>query len=133
MPLGDKFSLFARAGLNYADAKDSFAGTGSVAVIDPSPQQMGRQLQIRIRRRNMISPASVGMRIEAERYRIDDAVGNKGDIDLYSAGLVFKFGRTEPPPPPAPSCVAAPVAEPRSNRRRRLRPRLRRRRQSGSE
>ncbi len=57
VPLGDKFSLFARAGLNYAHAKDSFAGTGSVAVIDPSPQQMGRQLQIRIRRRNTISLA----------------------------------------------------------------------------
>src|ERR1700733_14026901 len=34
VPIGDKFSLFARAGLNYADAKDTFAGTGSVTVID---------------------------------------------------------------------------------------------------
>jgi OOP family OmpA-OmpF porin len=40
--------------------------------------------------------------LEAERYRIDDAVGNKGDVDLYTAGLVFRFGRSEPPPPPPP-------------------------------
>src|SRR6202034_3609465 len=39
VPLGDKFSLFARAGVNYADAKDSFVGTGAVAVLDPSPRR----------------------------------------------------------------------------------------------
>ena len=53
------------------------------------------------------------MRIEAERYRIDDAVGNKGDVDLYSAGLVFKFGRTTAPPAPpnygAPSSRSSPL------------------------
>jgi OmpA family protein len=36
VPIGDKFSLFARVGVNYADSKDSFSGTGAVAVIDPS-------------------------------------------------------------------------------------------------
>ena len=35
---------------------------------------------------------SLGMRAEAERYRINDAVGNKGDIDLLSIGLVYRFG-----------------------------------------
>src|ERR1700728_5317818 len=39
VPIGDKFSLFARAGVNYADAKDSFAGTGLVAVTDSSPRK----------------------------------------------------------------------------------------------
>src|SRR5580700_4120950 len=39
VPLGDKFSLFARAGLNYAEAKDSFRGTGLVGVLNPSPQK----------------------------------------------------------------------------------------------
>jgi OOP family OmpA-OmpF porin len=31
------------------------------------------------------------MRAEAERYRINDAVGSKGDIDLLSVGLVYRF------------------------------------------
>ncbi len=35
---------------------------------------------------------SLGMRAEAERYRINDAVGNRGDIDLFSLGLVYRFG-----------------------------------------
>src|SRR3984893_18127901 len=39
VPIAEKFSLFARAGLNYAQAKDSFAGGGSVAVINRSPHK----------------------------------------------------------------------------------------------
>src|ERR1700735_3965221 len=105
LPLGDKFSLFARAGVNYADAKDSFAGTGSVAVIDPSPRKWAANWKVGFGAEYDFT-RSIGMRIEAERYRIDDAVGNKGDIDLYTAGLVFKFGRAESPPPPPP--VVAP-------------------------
>jgi OOP family OmpA-OmpF porin len=110
VPLGDKFSLFARAGLNYAHAKDSFAGTGSVGVIDPSPSKWAANYKFGFGAEYDFTRV-VGMRIEAERYRIDDAVGNKGDVDLYSAGLVFKFGRATPPPP-APAPVAAPAAEP---------------------
>src|ERR1700734_3390540 len=109
VPLGDKFSFFARAGVNYADAKDSFAGTGSVAVIDPSPRRWAANYKVGLGAEYDFT-RSIGMRIEAERYRIDDAVGNKGDIDLYTAGLVFKFGRTEPPPPPPP--LVSPVAGP---------------------
>jgi len=113
VPLGDKFSLFARAGVNYADAKDSFAGTGSVAVLEPSPHRWAANYKFGLGAEYDFT-RHVGMRLEAERYRIDDAVGNKGDIDLYTAGLVFRFGGTEPPPPPppAPAPIAAPVAEP---------------------
>src|SRR6202021_2459370 len=110
VPLGDKFSLFARAGLNYADAKDTFAGTGSVAVIDRSPSRWAANYKFGFGAEYDFT-RFIGMRIEAERYRVDDAVGNKGDVDLYSAGLVFKFGRAETPPP-APAPIVAPVAEP---------------------
>ena len=54
---------------------------------------------------------SFGLRAEAERYRVNDAVGNKGDIDLVSAGAVYRFGRAPPPAPPAPP-AAVVAAEP---------------------
>ena len=114
VPIGEKFSLFARAGLNYADAKDTFAGTGSATVIDSSPHKSAANYKFGFGAQYDFT-RTVGMRIEAERYRINDAVGNKGDVDLYSAGIVVRFGRTEPPPPPpppAPAPVAAVVAEP---------------------
>ena len=113
VPIGEKFSLFARAGVNYADSKDSFAGTGAVTVIDPSPHKWAANYKFGFGAEYDFT-RFIGMRIEAERYRVDDAVGNKGDVDLYSAGLVFKFGREEspPPPPPPPAPIVAPVAEP---------------------
>lgn len=59
---------------------------------------------------------SFAMRAEAERYRINDAVGNHGDIDLFSLGVVFGFGGPAPqerpwrlPPPTAmPEPMPAP-------------------------
>ncbi len=115
VPLGDNFSLFARAGLVYAVAHDSFAGTGAVAVLDPAPQKAEPNYKFGLGAQYNFTQ-TVGMRLEAERYRIDDAVGNRGDIDLYSVGLVFRFGRAAPPqaayaPAPAP-VVAAAVPEP---------------------
>jgi OOP family OmpA-OmpF porin len=110
-PLGEHFSLFARGGLNYAEARDSFVGTGLVAVLNPEPKKraanykFGAGAQFNFNRH-------VGLRLEAERYRIDDAVGNKGDIDLYSAGLVFKFGKHDEAPPPQPVATPEPVVAP---------------------
>ena len=109
VPFTNKFSGFVRAGAIYAQAKDSFAGTGFVQVQDPSPRKtalsykFGGGLQYDFTR-------TVGMRVEAERYRVDDAVGNKGDIDMVSLGLVARFGRHAPAS--APVADAPPAAMP---------------------
>ncbi len=90
LPITERFSAFGRVGVNYAEAKDSFSGTGAVNVLNPSPSKndtnykFGAGLQYDFNQ-------SVGMRFEAERYRINDAVGNKGDVDLVSVGVVFRF------------------------------------------
>jgi len=49
------------------------------------------------------------MRAEAERYRIDDAVGNRGDINMYSVGLVYRFGQKKAVTPPPVARVIVPV------------------------
>ena len=91
VPVSQAFSLFGRAGVNYAQARDSFSGSGPVNVSNPSPSKndtnynFGLGLQYDLNK-------SVGMRLGAERYRVNDAVGNRGDIDLFSAGLVYRFG-----------------------------------------
>jgi OOP family OmpA-OmpF porin len=90
LPITDKFSAFGRAGLAYAQTRDSFSGTGAVLVVNPNPSKndtnykFGAGLQYDFTQ-------SLGMRAEAERYRVNDAVGNKGDIDLFSVGLVYRF------------------------------------------
>src|SRR5665647_804254 len=97
LPITEKFSAFGRVGMNYAEARDSFSGTGIVNVLNPNPSKreanykFGAGLQYDF-------TESLGMRLEAERYRINDAVGNKGDIDLFSLGLVYRFGVEKPAP-----------------------------------
>ncbi len=109
LPITERFSAFGRAGVNYAEARDSFSSTGAVRVLNANPKErdtnykFGGGLQFDFTRR-------LGMRLEAERYRINDAVGNKGDVDLISLGLIYRFGA--PSAAPAPR-VAAPIVDSR--------------------
>lgn len=120
LPLTEKLSAIGRVGLNYAQARDTFSGTGAVRVLNPSPSKseanykLGAGLQYDFNE-------SMAMRVEAERYRVNDAIGNKGHIDLISVGLIYRFGGKTPSPAPvaraaepAPAVVAAapPLPQP---------------------
>lgn len=120
LPITQKFSAFGRIGVNYADAADSFTGTGRVNVLNPNPSQRENNLKVGLGLEYAFNDA-LAMRGEIERYRISDAVGNKGDIDLVSVGLVYRFGAKTPTPvaraaapepvyvaPPEPVAVLAP-------------------------
>jgi OmpA-OmpF porin, OOP family len=104
LPFTQKLSAFGRVGFNYADAKDTFTGTGSVNVTDPNRGKRAANYKFGVGLEYDFID-SLGMRAEAERYRINDAAGNKGDINFLSVGLVYRFGghtaaaRAAPPPP----------------------------------
>jgi len=110
LPLTDKFSAFGRVGLQYAQAKDTFTASGGVpASFNSSPSKSAANYKVGAGVQYDFTP-SLGLRGEWERYRINDAVGNKGDIDLYLVGLVYTFGRAEKPAPRAEPAYVAPVA-----------------------
>jgi OOP family OmpA-OmpF porin len=115
LPITEKFSAFGRVGVNYAEARDSFSGTGAVNVLNSNPSKREANLKFGGGLQYDFTQ-SLGMRLEAERYRINDAVGSKGDIDLLSVGVVYRFGGKTPAPAPramAPEPVAAaPAPEP---------------------
>ena len=116
LPLTERFSAIARVGAQYARARDTFSGSGAVQVLNPNPSQKAFNYKAGVGLQYELSPSFL-VRAEAERYRINDAVGNRGDINLYSVSLVFPFGRTPTAAPPvmaaAPVYVApAPVAAP---------------------
>ncbi len=106
VPITEKFSAFGRVGVDYAQARDNFTGNGTVSVLNSNPSKRDTNLKFGLGLQYAFTP-TLDMRLEAERYRINDAVGNKGDIDLVSLGLVYRFG--EKPPAPAPR---APEPEP---------------------
>jgi len=109
LPITEKFSVFGRVGANYAEATDSFTGTGLVSVRNPNPSSRDTNLKLGLGLQYAFSE-SLAMRAEVERYRIDDAVGNKGDIDLVSVGLLYRFGGKTPAPTPRAAVVPEPVA-----------------------
>lgn len=108
LPLTEKFSVFGRIGANYAQATDSFAGTGAVRVLNPNPSTRETNLKLGVGLQYALTE-SMAMRAEVERYRINDAVGNKGDVDLVSVGLVYRFGAKTPTPAPRAAVMPEPV------------------------
>ncbi|MFA6188209.1 MAG: outer membrane beta-barrel protein [Sulfuricurvum sp.] len=112
LPVTENFSVFGRAGANYARAKDSFSTTGSISITDTNPKKSDLNYKFGVGLQYAITDA-VGIRLEAERYRINDAVGNMGDIDLFSVGLTYRFGVTKEAAPVSEEKEAvAPVSEP---------------------
>jgi OOP family OmpA-OmpF porin len=95
LPITERFSAFGRAGLNYTEARDSFAATGLVNTLSPYPSKRDTNYKLGLGLQYDFTK-TLGMRFEAERYRINDAVGSKGDIDFISLGLVYRFSARRP-------------------------------------
>ena len=104
-PLVGGLSAIGRVGAQYANARDTFSGSGAVRVLDPNPSKRAANYKVGVGLQYEINRAIL-VRGEAERYRINDAVGNHGDVNLFSVSLVVPFGRA---PAPAPRVVAAPA------------------------
>lgn len=89
-PITDKFSAFGRLGLIYAESKDTFTATGGVSVPNPSASKRAANYKIGLGLQYDLN-GSIGLRGEVERYRVDDSAGNRGAVDVYSAGMIVKF------------------------------------------
>lgn len=115
-PLTDKFSVFAKVGANYAEARDRFSASGAVTTPASAADKTELNPKIGIGMQYALTDA-LSLRAELERYRINDAVGSRGDVDHLSVGLVYSWGQARPPvqvavvqaAPPAPVVEVLPV------------------------
>lgn len=110
LPLVGRLSAIGRVGATSMRASDSFSATGAVTMpyASANPSQRTTGLKAGLGLSYALTP-SLAVRLEAERYRIKDAVGNRGDIDMVSVGLVYRFGVA--PERTAPAVVAAPAVQ----------------------
>lgn len=108
LPLSERLSLLGRVGANYAKASTHFSGNRLNAVTGPNPSERKLNAKAGLGLEYKLSEA-LALRGEVERYRVNDAVGNRGDVDLLSVSLVYKLGR---PAHSAPVYVQPPAAEP---------------------
>lgn len=106
-PMTEKLSAFARAGAHYYEAKDRFQGNDGYVVSDQHRRERdvdfkwGGGLQYDFTQK-------FAMRLEAERYAINDVMGNNGKISMYSLGALYRFGEQNASPVTA---VAEPVTQ----------------------
>ena len=138
-PITERWSLLGRVGAAYAETKGSWGGTGASGVSAQSSNKRDTHYKYGFGTEYAFTPA-LTMRLEGERYHVNDAVGQRANVDLISVGLVYRFGapaqsvrtayvppaaqpvyRPEPvvaqapvaaPPPPAPVIAPAPVVVP---------------------
>lgn len=93
LPLTDYFSVLGRIGVHNARSRDNFTSTGALTVTNPNPEIREKNYKAGLGFALKLN-SSVALRGEVERYRINDALGNKGDIDVATISLVFPFGKT---------------------------------------
>ena len=108
LPLSQRFSVYGRAGMNYAKSRAHFIGNQLFAVSNPNPSERKLNGKVGLGLEYKFTEA-LAVRAEVERYRVNDAVGNRGDVDLATVNLVYKLGR---PAARTPVPYVAPVAEP---------------------
>ncbi|MDO8344885.1 MAG: OmpA family protein [Cellvibrio sp.] len=96
-PLTERLSAFGRVGAFRYETEENFIGTESLAASlsrddNDTGYKFGAGLEYSFNER-------LSARIEAERYRIEDMLGDNGSVNLYSLGLVYRFGDRAAPPP----------------------------------
>ena len=129
LPLSQRLSLLGRVGMHYTKTSTEFSGNRLLGSTNTHASERKLNAKLGLGLEYKFSEA-LALRGEVERYRLNDAVGNRGDADLYSVSLVYKLGRPasatpayQPAPEvapvvamPAPVVVAAPAPAPVSEK-----------------
>lgn len=108
LPVTERFSAFGRIGVSYTHAKDDLYSTGAVAPVNSNNTERAGNYKFGAGVQYAFTPA-LAMRAEAERYRISSDNLSDGDVDLFSLGVVYRFGQQSAAAPARQ--MAAPVQQ----------------------
>lgn len=109
LPFTERFSGLARAGVTRNQQRASFRSNGAVDHSSYNDKNNFSSYKVGLGLQYDISEA-FSLRMEAERYMMEDVIGISGDTDLYSLGFVYRIGdmsRAEPRPAPVTARTAA--------------------------
>lgn len=113
LPLSQRLSLLGRVGMHYTKTSTEFSGNRLLGSTNTHASERKLNAKLGLGLEYKFSEA-LALRGEVERYRVNDAVGNRGDADLYSVSLVYKLGRPASATPayqPAPPAALPPISE----------------------
>jgi len=115
LPMGEKLSAFARAGLTHTQVKNKYRGYGSIAVFPYSTSDRDDSYKYGLGLQYDFTD-NFAMRLEAERYDSVNKMLSKRMVDMYSVGVVYRFGQpgaaAEPVRTPVSTAPARPAVAP---------------------
>ena len=113
LPLSDRFSVLGRVGAAYARTRDSSSSTGFAPPVTANMSRNDTHVKYGVGLQYAITDA-LSLRGELERYhRVNDQI-RRGNVDMASIGLVYRFGAKAQTPvaqtyvAPAPVYIAPP-------------------------
>jgi OOP family OmpA-OmpF porin len=117
LPVWDRLSVIGRVGAAYTRQRTSISTTGGLPDMGGSRTDNSWGPKVGVGLEYAFTP-SLAVRAEWERYRIREGVRGRGDVDVATIGLVYRFGapamtRVVAPAPtyvPAPAPAPAPAA-----------------------
>jgi len=92
-PINDKLSAIGRVGIVNTRSRDTFTSSNSVAINNSNSQLTDTNYKLGLGLSYNLNKL-ISLRGEFERYRINDGLGNKGDVNVAILSLVFPFGHT---------------------------------------
>lgn len=111
LPITERFSVLGRIGVAMGRTRASFSGAGATAagVQDRNDTKanakVGLGVQYELSR-------SMWIRTELERYRVNNGVNGRTNVDMLTVGLVFPFNRAPAYVAAAPAPYVAPAPAP---------------------
>ena len=108
----ERFSMLANIGMHYTEAKTYFSGDRLYAITNPNSTERKLNGKVGLGLEYQLTQA-LALRGQIERYRVNNRIQNRVDVDFYSIGLVYKLGQPAPErsiPYVAPT--PAPMPEP---------------------
>jgi OmpA-OmpF porin, OOP family len=111
LPITDRWSLLGRVGAAYSETKGSIGGTGAGTVAASSTNNRDTHYKYGFGTQYAFTPA-LTVRLEGERYQVNDLAAQKAFIDLISVGLVYRFGAPAAQPTRTSYVAPAPLYRP---------------------
>ena len=90
LPLSDTFSVLGRVGAAAARTYATFSGPSAMGLTDSARNQTNAKMGLGLQ---WEMSQSVWLRGEVERYRINNAMGSRHNVDVYTVSIVMPLDR----------------------------------------
>lgn len=110
LPLNEKWSAFARLGMNNAKVNESFSGTAvRTGLVNASERAWHEKYGVGVR---YAVNEVLSLQAEIEHYGLEDTRMLQNELETFTVGIVYRFGAPRAAAPAPAPVAAAPAPAP---------------------